>query len=428
MWAGGSPVEDFPPMSRRPSAPRRSSRAPTTPVAVLLVVTAALALANGAIFALLAELQDRYGFATWGLGLIAGAAFAAGLVANLTIARYADRGRARELLLVGLALAVVGTAWMGLASELWAFTASRLLLGLGYGAFVPAARKVIIATDPPRAGALLGRLAAAGVAGFTLGPPLAAAITEVAGPRAPFLALAAVVAGCVPAIARTPVPVVVAAPQPRVVRGLLAEPAVQAPLAVGAALYLSIGLFEAVWARYLTDLGASTLVIGLSLLVFGVPMAVFAPFGGRLADRHGGFRVASLAIWASLPLMVLYGQLTSVALLTVVIGVHAFCDGTSTPGTQVAVARVVPTDRIGAAQGLLEAVGFAVAALAALGAAPLYAALGPAWLFTLGAAAMAALLLVAESRWRAAGRAPVVGLPAPLVGPPPAAPAGGLAP
>lgn len=371
-------------------------------ILTLLVVTGALSLANGAIFALLADLQDRYGFATWGLGLIAGSAFASGLVAHLALARHADRGRARVLLVGGLLLGVAGTAWMGFATELWQFTGARLLLGLGFGSFVPAARKVAIHTAPEAAGRLLGRLASALVAGFTLGPPFASLVAEVAGPRAPFLAIAAVVAATVPVVARVPSPPALAPPEPRVVRHLARRPAVQAALAVGAALYLSIGVFDAIWARYLTDLGASTIVIGLSLLAFGAPMAVFAPYGGRLADRHGGQRVAVVAVAASLPLMALYGVVGSVLALTLLSAVHAFCDGTSTPGAQLAVATATPVERAASAQGLLEAVGFAVAGLAALASGAVYEALGPTWLFGGSTALMAGLLVLAEARTRRA--------------------------
>ena len=387
---------------------------PRATVVTLMVVTAGLSLANGAVFALLADFQDRYGFATWGLGLIAGSAFFSGLVANLALARHADRGRARALLVGGLVVGVLGNLWMGVATELWQFTGARLLLGLGFGAFVPAARKVAIHAVPHHAGRVLGQLASAVVGGFTLGPPFAAAVDALIGPRAPFLAIAAVVAVAVPVVARIPSPPRQAPPDPRVLRHLARLPGVQSAVAIGAALYLSIGIFDAIWARYLTDLGASTLFIGMSLLAFGAPMAVFAPLGGRLADRHGGRRVALFAVSASLPLMALYGVIGSIVVLTAISALHALCDGTSTPGAQLAVADASPAARAASAQGLFEAVGFGVAGIAALASASIYAAFGPTWLFGGSAAVMAALLLVA--RWRGAvsdrlGDAAVVAAP-----------------
>jgi predicted MFS family arabinose efflux permease len=384
---------------------RPRSRTADTPDAspplTLFLVTGALALSNGAVFALLAELQDRYGFETWGLGLIAGAAFASGFVAHVGLARLADQGRARLLLVVGLVLAAAGTLGMGIASHLVAFVVARLLIGLGYGMFIPAARRIVISTSPAAAGRMLGRLASFSVGGFVLGPPLASAASELAGPRAPFLVIAAVVLLCLPPVLRTPVIESVVEREPRVVRQLAAIPGVQAAVAVGAAFYFSIGVFEAVWARLLTDLGATTFVIGLSLLVFGIPMAILAPVGGRLADRFGGLKVALIAMTCTVPLMVLYGQVGSVAAMFVIIGVHALSDATTTPGTQLAVARAAPERHAGAAQGLLEAAGFLMAAGAAVGAAPVYQAYGAGWLFGGSAMVMLALLGFALLRSRA---------------------------
>jgi MFS family permease len=390
-----------------------AARAAASPPITLFVVTGALSLSNGAVFALLAELQDRYGFETWGLGLIAGAAFASGFAAHVGVARYADRGYARVLLVVGLLLASAGTLGMGLGSNLAAFVASRLLIGFGYGMFIPAARRLVISANPARAGQLLGRLASFSVGGFVLGPPIAAGISELAGPRAPFLAIAAVVLLCLPPVLRTEVVEAHAEPERRVVRQLLVLPAVQAALLVGAAFYLSIGVFEAVWARLLTDLGASTFVIGLTLLGFGVVMASFAPTGGRLADRYGGFRVAATAMFLTVPLMALYGQLQSVLALTVVIAVHAFSDGTVTPGTQLGITRAAPERHAAAAQGVLEAVGFLMAAVAAVSAAPVYQSAGAGWLFGGSALLMLALVLLAGLRSQAARRHPAAEAVAP---------------
>ena len=400
MTQGAAPVAGVP-----------AASSSTSPPLTLFVVTGALSLSNGAVFALLAELQDRFGFETWGLGLIAGAAFLSGFAAHVGVARFADRGHARRLLLGGLALAGVGTLGMGVGSNLVAFVAARLLIGFGFGMFIPAARRLVISSDPARAGRLLGRLASFSVGGFVLGPPLAAGVASVAGPRAPFLVIAVVVLLCLPPVLRTEVIEVRRDPEPRVVRQLLAIPAVQASLFVGAAFYLSIGVFESVWARLLTDLGASTLAVGLTLLGFGVVMASFAPIGGRIADRFGGFRVAATAMVLTVPVMALYGHLTSLIALSALIAVHAFSDGTVTPGTQLGITRAAPDQHAAAAQGLLEAVGFLLAAIAAVGAAPVYQAVGAAWLFGGSGLCMLVMVSLGVLRDRAARRLAGVPLP-----------------
>ena len=161
---------------------------------LLYAATAFEALGYGAIFALLAELQDEYHLPTYGLGLIAGTSFLAGLGAQVGLARYADRGYTRLLLRVGLAVAAAGMLWFGLASQLWEFIGARLLLGLGSGMFVPAARRVVVSRSGPKSGEALGRLASVEVAGFISGPPIAALLAALFGLHAPFLFLAAALA------------------------------------------------------------------------------------------------------------------------------------------------------------------------------------------------------------------------------------------
>src|SRR5262245_23449112 len=81
-------------------SPRRSNRCAARPrdgegdklgVVKGLYVVAGVTMAGvSAVFVLLAELEDRYGLTKGGLGLIAGSAFAAALVTQLGLARYAD--------------------------------------------------------------------------------------------------------------------------------------------------------------------------------------------------------------------------------------------------------------------------------------------------------------------------------------------------
>ncbi len=82
-----------------------------------LYVTAAVTMAGvSSVFALLAELEDRYGLSTQGLGLIAGSSFIAALVAQLWLARFADRGHAALLLRLGVVAAGVGLLWFSVAT------------------------------------------------------------------------------------------------------------------------------------------------------------------------------------------------------------------------------------------------------------------------------------------------------------------------
>ncbi len=159
------------------------------------IVAGSMSLGYGSIYTLLADLRDRYGFTEAQLGYIVAAGFLAGFVTQLSLARLADRGYAPMLVRGGIVLAMGAMIGSALATEFWAFLVARLLLGLGSGAVGPAMRRIVITREPDAVGANLGRLAAFDVAGFMLGPLVAAVVAQAFGIRAPFLFLAVVFVG-----------------------------------------------------------------------------------------------------------------------------------------------------------------------------------------------------------------------------------------
>ena len=119
---------------------------------------------------LLADLQDEYGFPTWGLGIIAGIAFLTGFAGHLTLGPLADRGHVHGMLTGGIVAGLASLLWLAAATELWQFVAARAVFGLAEGAFLPAARRLVLTWSPDRPGAELGRLLGAGMTGFVGGP------------------------------------------------------------------------------------------------------------------------------------------------------------------------------------------------------------------------------------------------------------------
>ena len=155
-------------------------------------------------------------------------------------------------------VAMLGCA---LASEFWAWLATRLLLGFGSGAAMPAMRRIVIARNPERMGANLGRLASFDVAGFILGPLVAAALAVPFGVRAPFFFFAGLYLGVFVLATRLDLGAPAAGIELRgVLRALLARPAIQATLSAHVAFYMTVGLIEAIWAVLLRDHGADHLV------------------------------------------------------------------------------------------------------------------------------------------------------------------------
>jgi MFS family permease len=261
------------------------------------LVAGSMSLGYGSIYTLLADLRDRYGFSEAQLGVIVAAGFLAGFVTQLALARLADRGYAPLLVRGGIVLAMGAMIGSAVATQFWAFLLARLLLGLGSGAVGPAIRRIVITREPDAVGANLGRLAAFDVAGFMLGPLVAAVVAEALGIRAPFVFLAAVFVGVFLLSSRLDLTAGVSGIRSRhPLRVLLVRPAIQATLAACVAFYVTVGMFEAIWAVLLRDHGAETWLIGLTLSLFTLPMIFLAPIGGRRrrrAVRCGSCRSAS---------------------------------------------------------------------------------------------------------------------------------------
>lgn len=354
-----------------------------------LYVVAGVTMAGvSAVFVLLAELEDRYGLSKGGLGLIAGSAFAAALVTQLGLSRYADRGYGLLLLRVGVLMAAVGLLWFAAATELWQFVAARAVLGASVGLIVPAARRAIVLASDGDMGERLGVFYASYLAGFVFGPPIAGALTVIADVRLPFVVLGVAVAASSLALRDVVVDApgsrgaTVALADRRVLRRLVTSRRLIAALLVVVSFRYSVGVFEPLWATYLDDLGAGTMVVTISLTMFALPMLLIARWAGRLSDTYGPRLTSVLSAAATVPLMASYGYIGSLPLVMAMAIPHGIGEAIQSPGAQAAVADAAPQRDAAAAQGLAEAAGSAAAAIGAFTAAPLFDRLGagPAWL------------------------------------------------
>ncbi|MDE0709717.1 MAG: MFS transporter [bacterium] len=382
-----------------------STRLPSAyrlPRLILLCYIASLATGIGVIFSLLAVIQDRFGFPTWSLGLLAGIPFAMTLFGNIWLTPLADRGWERRLIMLGCLLLVMSLLWMVFAVELWQWVAARALMGIAEGISVGAARRVMLSWTPDHHGQALSSLMVAMLAGILIGPVLGGVLNEF-GPALPFLVPAA--AGVVVLLALPAVkPGEFERPTVRLSRRrLTALPGFLSGLLLAASNWLYIGVIDAIWSRYMTDLGARPWLIGLGYLVIALPAIVLTPISGRLSDRVNPIRLALVAAVVGLPLLAGYGLVSAVLTLLVVGALHSACWAFVTLPGQAAVARAAPASQAAEAQGLVEAYGFVLAAIGAFAAAPIYEAAGPRSLFLITTAAVALTPLVVflrRSKWR----------------------------
>lgn len=360
------------------------------------VVTGVLSLGYGSIYTLLADLRDRYGFSESQLGVIAAAGFFAGFVAQVTLARQADRGHAALMVRGGLAIAAAAMLAAAITTHYWTFVLARAALGLGTGAAGPALRRIVILHAPDDVGANLGRQASWDVGGFVLGPLLAAVIAEVFGLRAPFLALGVLFALMLVATSNLDLHSEPAnEPSDRTDVRLLRHRPLLAALAAAIAFYTTIGVFESVWSVLLRDRGAETWLIGLTLSLFTVPMIFLAPIGGRVAQRRGPLRTVAVSIGIATACTFSYGVFNLLWVLLAISIVHAVADSFTMPGNQVGVAVATPRHQLAAGQGLLGACGLATAGLVGLISGAVYQHAGAFALFTGAAILMSGCLGVA---------------------------------
>ena len=371
----------------------------------LLFATASVGVANSVIFSLLSDLQDRYGFTDVGLGLIAGTGFLVGLVGQVLLAPLADRGHSKALLLAGLAAAVIGSVMFASADSLVLLVVARCVVGLSNSLFLPAARAVVISISDDGVAARLGTLSGVELAGFVTGPVIGGFLVGPTGLKVPFLVAGAFALGGALLLAPRSLPEPPVSTTHRLAFDLLRLPRIRSGVLLAVALFLPVGIYDATLDRFLTDLGASNALVGLSFVAYGVPFALFATKGGGLADRHGPLKVGVLAIAVVAPLTGLYGFLTTPEAIVGFSAVEGVLQAMGVPAAGALIARAAPLGRAAAAQGLGGAASLLCGALTAYMAGGLYEGVGPRWMFALACIGMFALTALAVWQSRVAAHA-----------------------
>ena len=139
------------------------------------------------------------------------------------------------------------------------------------------------------------------------------------------------------------------------------------------------------------DLGASTLFVGISLTMYGIPFAFTASTAGKFIDRIGPWRAAVFGISVIIPMTFIYGFLTSPWLLMGLAMVEAVGQGVGAPACQAAMVKATREHERATGQGMVGAASTLGGGVAALIAAPLYAGPGPEETFMIVACVVAVL-------------------------------------
>jgi MFS family permease len=384
---------------------------PRSRVLTFGLLTSVMASGYGVMFTVLDDFRAEYGIGESRLGLIVGIGFISSFLAQVLLAPIADRGQARRLVVIGLAVNVVGLLLLAFGQTLQVLLIGRFVSGLGLGMVFPAIRRIVILGDRDRLGANLGLLLACDVSGFAAGPAISALLVGPFGLPAPFLVIAVATLACLPVVLRVRVVETVEGPRARMAFDLLANRAYVAALCMGASVYIMIGTFDALWAVVLDDLRAGEWVANLGITLFVLPLIVLGPIGGRLAQHLGPFRVGPIGLVIAATFMAMYGLMPSGVWMLVIALAHSVTDGLTVSSTSVAVGMVTPDDRHAGAQGLLGGVQTLLAGVVAVLAGVLYENFGRIAAYWTASAIMLALVaasvaLSAGERRRRIGRPP----------------------
>lgn len=389
-------------------------------IRVLLGAGVLLGACLGSVFTLLAAIQDKYGFGDAQLGLIAGSAFFASLIASLLVGPIADAGHERAVVIGALTCTAVGMIGFAASGSLVGFVVSRAIAGAGLGAFDPAARRMLVTFAPQRAAEMLGRLGSYIMGGVLIGPAVAAPLAERWGVSAPFAffavlsVLGLVVAGGVLLRGKATVDGDLddpdrGRPDPERVAWssawkVLAQPGVGGAALLSFAIFLPVGIYDSLWSRYLTNLGATGTFIGFSLLFFGVPVIVLAARAGRWVDASGPIRIANIGAATVILFTAAYGLARSpwhVAGMAIIEGTG---QAMLTPAIAALMVAVCPRDQLSTGQGISAALSQIGAGIGALFAPAFFARMGAGPMFFAAAGAMAVLWVVGVL-WARAGLA-----------------------
>lgn len=350
--------------------------------ATILVSSITMAASNSVVFALMGNLQDTYHLSGLGVGVMVATGFVTSLVVQLLASPLADRGWTRWLLVGGGLVSVLGDVLLAAGSSLVSLVAGRALIGAAGGLFFPAARAVMTSLSDVGRSARLGRQASAELGGFVVGPVIGGALVGPLGLRLPFLLFAVIAVVGVALVATGPLPALQRTGESdRPALGLLRNRHVLVAVLLAATLSLPIGMYEALWDRFLTDLGASDNVVGISIAAYAVPYITMSSLGARFVERWDPIRfvLGSLAVIA--PLTALYGTFRSVWPPMILGVLEASAQALAYPALQLAVTSAAPPGRTAAAQGLIGATNMGVAAVVSFLAAWGYGRSGPAVVF-----------------------------------------------
>jgi len=380
---------------------------------LLQAATALGGMGYGVMFTVLDDFRDKYGITEAQLGIIVGVGFITGFLSQILFAPQADKGHAKKLVMIGIAIEIVGTLFMAFGHAFLPLILGRLLAGFGVGISEPALRRILILSDPERMGQNLGLIISASVAGFTAGPIVSALTADTLGIAAPFLMVAVLLIVVAFGLSKLQFQEanIEDAPTQRLAFDMLRIRPLAGAIVIGLALFAMIGTFDAVWSVMMDDMKAPTWVANVGISLFAMPMIFLAPRGGRLTQKFGPFKASMTGLSIGAVCLVLYGTLWSPYPMLAIGVIHGVVDGLTVTGGSAAVALVAPRERLASAQGLFGGLQTLMGGIAAVIAGTAYGIIGRAtYIWCAGAM----LMFIAIGAWLAKDSLHITGTDNPI--------------
>ena len=356
-------------------------------------------LGLGLFFPILPLFVERRGGGPVLVGVIGASALFGNLLVQYPGGWLADRYNRRTIVI--LSMAAYGLFFLVYLVPLPVNT----LIGIRFlhaaigGFYMPAARALLADLTPPEMRAtVFGHWQGTSMGGFLIGPVIGGGLALVGLNLVFGSAALACLAGAAMLVS-LPRRVVVqknAAADPELtgmVPARLLLALLPAVLAGAAWLYMG-GVYSAIWVLYVTALGGSPIVAGLSVSIYSLPVILFSGAAGRLGDRFGIRSMVFVTLLFSGLFAIAYGFTRSIPIVMGLSFFEALFTLGAMPAIYAEISRVVPAGQQGRAQGLFGVFTVGVEALGALGSGFLFTRSIALPFFSIGVICLLALAAV----------------------------------
>jgi DHA1 family multidrug resistance protein-like MFS transporter len=328
-------------------------------------------LGYGIFFPILPLFVEGHGGGPALVGVIGAAAMLGNLSVQAPAGWLADRVNRRTIVVASMAAYGIGFLAYLVPLPVGALIAIRFLHAALGGFYVPAARALLADLTPPSLRATaFGHWQGSGMGGFLVGPVIGGGLA-IFGLNVVFAAAALAGLAGAALLARLPrhiPPAEETEPEPAAETrwGRLILVLLPAMLA-GAIWFYASGVYNAMWVLYITALGGSPLVAGLSLTIYSLPIVLFSGAGGRLADRYGTRLLVFLTLFGTGIFALGYAFTRDIPVVMALSFVEAILTVGGMPAIYAEISRAFPSSQQGRAQGIFGSFTIGVQALGALG-------------------------------------------------------------